>query len=139
MEMSKLNIKKEEVYEMYQKGISVSKLAEQINMSKSTVYRYINEVKEQIRYPQLKRELKEVLLCKDLRAYLEELSYSDICLLRRKFNITGTTKQEKIDSIYEYLKDYNLLGVYTENLSKNALREISTQYNHNQITEEVRV
>ena len=109
---------KELTYQMYQNGYNTSIIAQVINRSKSTVYKYIQEEYDSERYPILKAEIKQILLQGDFKQFIQNLSYKDVSLLRRKFRLWGTTKQEKIHAIQEYFKSYSLLGVYPENLSK---------------------
>ena len=113
---------KEITYQMYQKGIKVSFIAQRINKSKSTVYRYIQEEYDFKRYPIIKAEIKKILLQGDFKNFIQNLSYKDLSLLRRKFGLWGTTKQEKIHAIQEYFKSYSILGVYPEKLSKAIVK-----------------
>ncbi len=113
---------KELTYQMYQKGIKVSFIAQRISKSKSTVYKYIQEEYDSRRYPVIKAEIKQILLQGDFKHFIQNLSYKDVSLLRRKFRLWGTTKQEKLHAIQEYFKSYSLLGVYPENLSKAIVK-----------------
>lgn len=113
---------KEITYQMYQKGVKVLEITQKINKSKSTVYKYIQEEYDSRRYPILKTEIKQILLQGDFKQFIQNLSYKDLSLLRRKFGLWGTTKQEKLRSIQEYFRSYSLLGVYPENLSKAIVK-----------------
>ena len=113
---------KEITYLMYQKGIKVSFIAQRINKSKSTVYKYIQGEYDSKRYPIIKAEIKKILLQGDFKQFIQNLSYKDLSLLRRKFGLWGTSKQEKLHSIQEYFKSYSILGVYPENLSKAIVK-----------------
>jgi len=123
MVIKKMNISKEEIYEMYQKGMSVSDLSDNIGKSKSTIYRYINEAQDKIRYPQLRKEIRDVLLTGDFEEYIRNLEYSDVCILRRKFNLYGYDKKSKINSILKYFKSYSILGIYPENINRDIVKK----------------
>lgn len=113
---------KEITYLMYRKEHKVAFIAQQIKKSKSTVYKYIQEEYDSKRYPIIKVEIKQVLLEGDFKQFIQNLSYKDLSLLRRKFGLWGTSKQEKLRSIQEYFKSYSILGVYPENLSKAIVK-----------------
>jgi len=113
---------KEITYQLYQKGIKVLEIAQKIRRSKSTTYRYIQEEYDFRRYPDLKAEIKQILLQGDFKQFIQNLSYKDLSLLRRKFGLWGTSRQDKIHSIQEYFKSYSLLGVYPENLSRAIVK-----------------
>lgn len=118
-----MKIKKSEIYEMYSKGISVKILARKLNKSTSTIYKYIHEMQDQLRYPQLKQEIKQILLAGDFKNYILTLDYSAICILKRKFHLYGNTKNQKIESILAYFKTYSLLGIYPEHLNKAIVKK----------------
>ena len=118
-----MKINKYQIYEMYQKGISVSELAERIGKSKPTVYRYINEIRDEFRYPEIRDEIKRNLYYGDFERYIRSLNYSDISLIRRKFNLFGYDKESKINSILKYFKSYSILGVYPENISRDIVKK----------------
>lgn len=113
---------KELTYLMYQNGFKVSDIAKRIGKSKSTIYKYIQEEYDSKRYPIIKTEIKQTLLQGDFKRFVQNLSYKDLSLLRRKFGLWGTTKQEKLRSIQEYFKSYSILGVYPEKLSKAIVK-----------------
>ncbi|MFW9971903.1 MAG: DnaJ domain-containing protein [Candidatus Odinarchaeota archaeon] len=114
---------KEYLYDCYMLGDSVKEIAKIINRSTSTVYRYINEMHEKIRYPQMKNEIRSILLCGNFTKYVNELSYRDVCLLARRFQLYGTTRKDKINSILKYFKSYSILGIFPENLSKAIVKK----------------
>jgi hypothetical protein len=119
-----MNISKKQLYYMYQKGISVKELAKQISKSTSSVYKYISEVYTELRFPILKQEIKNALFYKDFPKFLEGLSYKDICLICRKFNLyKPNTKKGKLKSIERYFHSYSILGLYPENLSKEIVKK----------------
>ncbi|KKL89288.1 hypothetical protein LCGC14_1916190 [marine sediment metagenome] len=55
-------------------------------------------------------------------AYVNNLSYKDISLIRRKFRLYGSDKASKIKTIIEYFKDFSILGLYPENLTKDQIK-----------------
>ncbi len=113
---------KEYLYDSYMCGDSVKDIAESINKSKSTVYKYLEEMKNKIRYPILKAQIKSVLIQGDFKFFIENLNYSDICLIRRKFNLSGYDKETKIKAILEYFKNFSVLGLYPEELTKLKIK-----------------
>jgi predicted transcriptional regulator len=119
----KMKLTKKQIYEMYKKGISVKALAKRIGKSESSVYRYLNEMREKYRFPELKQEIKEVLLCGDFEKFIRNLDYSDICLLRRELNLYGYNKKEKVNSILKYFESYSILGIYPDNLTHSIIKK----------------
>lgn len=113
---------KEYLFECYQNGDSVKEIAKVINKSKTTVYRYIQVFQDKIRYPVLKAEIKIALFYGDFKSFVENLSYKDICLIRRKFGLYGSNKEAKIKAILEYFKVFSVLGLYPENLTKHEIK-----------------
>ncbi len=113
---------KEYLYECYMSGDSVKEIAKVIKKSTSTVYKYIQEEYDLYRYPEIRAEIKKVLLQGDFETYIRNLSFKDISLIRRKFSLWGTTKQEKIHAILKYFKSYSILGVHPEHLSRAIVK-----------------
>lgn len=103
--------------ERYAEGWKVEVIAKTISRSKSTVYRYIQEQHDKIRFPIIKDLIKRNLLCGDFNKFVKSLTYKDICLLRRKFKLYGHDKKSKIKAIIDYFKDYSLLGLYPQNIN----------------------
>ncbi len=113
---------KEYLYECYMSGDSVKEISKVINKSTSTVYRYIQTIHDKIRYPQMRSEIREVLLCEDFPKYVNDLSWRDMCLLTRKFGLFGYTREERTNSILKYFKSYSILGVFPENLNRSIVK-----------------
>ena len=65
-----MQIKNTELLEMYQKGFSVKELALKIGKSPSTVYKYLTKARKEVRYPTLRNEIKQALLCGDFKKYI---------------------------------------------------------------------
>lgn len=107
---------------LYHKGYTVYYIAEAVGKSKSTIYRYIQEEYEEVRYPILKDLIKRALLHGDFKIFIISLSYKDVCLIRRKFNLYGYDKESKIKAILDYFKDFSILGLYPENLNKDKIK-----------------
>ncbi len=120
--MSEKELSKKMAYEMFQRGYKTSEIAKAISKSKSTVYKYIQEEYDLHRYPEIRTEIKMVLFQGDFEKYIRNLSFRDISLIRRKFSLWGTTKQEKIHAILKYFKSYSILGVYPEHLSRAIIK-----------------
>jgi len=113
---------KEYIYECYEFGDSVKEISEVIGKSKSTVYRYLQEVMEKVRFPVLKEQIKTALKTEYFEFFIRNLSYSDICLIRRKFRLFGYNKESKIVNILNYFKDFSILGLYPEDLTKLKIK-----------------
>ncbi|KKL66082.1 hypothetical protein LCGC14_2148560 [marine sediment metagenome] len=113
---------KEYLYDCYKSGDSVKEIAKVINKSTSTVYRYIQEIHDKIRYPEMRNEIKVVLISKDFLKYVNELSFRDICLLCRNFGLFGYTRKERTNSILKYFFSYSILGVFPEHLSRAIVK-----------------
>jgi len=113
---------KEYLFECYQNGDSVKEIAKIINKSETTVYRYIQVFQDKIRYPILKAEIKIALHYGDFKSFIENLSYKDVCLIRRKFKLSGFDKASKIKAIIEFFKDFSVLGIFPEELSKHKIK-----------------
>ena len=114
---------KEYIFECYQNGDSVKEISKIIIKSKSTVYKYIQIFQDKIRYPILKSEIKIALYYGDFESFITNLSFKDISLIRRKFNLyCQTDKKSKIKSILNYFKDFSILGLYPEGLTKNDIK-----------------
>ena len=113
---------KEYIFECYENGDSVKEIAKVINKSTSTVYRYIQEIQDKIRYPILKAEMKIALNQGNFKYLIEILTYKDICLIRRNFKLSGYNKESKITAILEYFKDFSILGLYPEELTKLKIK-----------------
>ena len=113
---------KQMALELYHEGFTVYYVAEAIGKSKSTVYRYLQEEYDETRYPILRKEIKEVLLSEDFNTFVKALSYRDISLIRRKFRLYGYDKESKIKAILEYFKDFSVLGLYPEELTKHKIK-----------------
>ena len=113
---------KEYLFECYQNGDSVKEIAKVINKSINTVYRYIQVFQDKIRYPILKAEMRIALNYSDFESFVENLSYKDICLIRRKFKLYGSDKKSKIKAIINFFKDFSVLGLYPENLTKQKIK-----------------
>ena len=120
--MCEKEVAKKMAYEMFQRGYRASDIAMAISKSKSTVYKYIQEEYDLYRYPEIRAEIKTVLLQGDFETYIRNLSFRDISLIRRKFSLWGTSKQEKVYAILEYFKSYSILGVYPEHLSRAIVK-----------------
>ena len=115
--------KKQIAFNMHQNGKKVKEIATTLLKSISTIYKYINEVYEALRTPEINTELKQTLLSGDLDKYINALSYKDVCLLKRKFKLSGTNKTTKINSILTYFKTYSLLGIYPNSIQNTPLPE----------------
>ena len=113
---------KQKALNLYHQGYTVYYVAKAVEKSKSTVYRYLQEEYDEKRYPEIKAEIKQVLLCGVFKTFINNLSYKDISLIRRKFSLWGTTKQEKVHAILKYFKSYSILGVYPEHLSRAIIK-----------------
>lgn len=113
---------KEYLYECYMSKDSVKEIAKVINKSTSTVYKYIQTIHDKIRYPIMKKEIRDVLICGNFPKYINELSFRDISLLTRKFGLFGYTRIEKTNSILKYFKSYSILGVFPEHLSRAIVK-----------------
>ena len=109
---------KQYLYECYQSGDSVKEIAEVIGKAKSTVYKYIQDMHDKIRFPILKAEIRIALSQGKFESFIENLSYKDICLIRRKIVFSGYDKESKIKAILEYFKNFSVLGLYPEELTK---------------------
>ncbi len=120
--MSEKEAAKQMAYEMFQRGYKTTDIAKAIKKSKSTVYKYIQEEYDLHRYPEIRAEIKNVLLQGDFEKYIRNLSFKDISLIRRRFSLWGTSKKEKIHAILEYFKSYSILGVYPEHLSRAIVK-----------------
>lgn len=118
-----LDYLKERVYQEYSRGYSVAVLSEfVVPKSKSTLYKYIQEIRDKIMYPILKNELKEVLLSGNLKVFLEGLSYQDLCLLGRKFRTYGWNKKDHVSRLMVYFENYSILGLFPENLDRDSIK-----------------
>jgi len=113
---------KQYLFECYQNGDSVKEIAEVINKSTSTVYKYIQVEQDKIRYPILKAEMKIALNQGNFKFLIEILSYKDICLIRRNFKLSGYSKESKIQAILDYFKDYQILGLFPDELTKLKIK-----------------
>jgi len=109
--------------EMYNEGWKVEIIATTISRSKSTVYRYIQEQQDEIRFPILKDLIKKNLLCGDFKGFIESLSYNDICFLRRKYKLYGYDKKSKIKAILDYFKHFSILGIYPDERTKEMIKK----------------
>lgn len=103
-------------------GDSVKEISKKLSLSTSTIYRYLSEHYDETRFPDLKREIKQELLGGDFRKYIHELSYKDICLIRRKITFGGWDRETKIKAILDHFKHYSILGLYPENINKNDIK-----------------
>ena len=112
---------KEYIFECYEFGDPVKEISKVIGKSKSTVYRYIQEVRDNVRYPILKNEVK-IALQGDFNGFIENLSYQDICLIRREFGLSGYDKETKIKAIIKYFKDFSILRIFPEDLTKLKIK-----------------
>lgn len=113
---------KEYLFEYYLNGDSVKEIAKVVNKSVSTVYRYIQVFQDKIRYPILKSEIKIALHYGDFKSFVENLSYKDISLIRRRFGLYGSNKESKVKAILEHFKIFSVLGLYPENLTKHDIK-----------------
>ncbi len=121
-----VDLTKKCAWDMYSKyGRSISYIAVFLNKAKSTIYGYIRDMRDEVRFPVLKAEIKEQLLCGKLEAYLNELSYQDVCCLIRKLNLWlgSFDRKSKINNILRYFKDYSILGLYPENLTRDEIKK----------------
>lgn len=109
--------------EMYDEGWKVKVIAKTIKRSKSTVYRYTQEQHDEVRYPILKDLIKKNLLCGDFKGFIGSLSYQDICLLRRKYNLYGYDKKSKIKAILDHFKHFSILGIYPDEATKELIKK----------------
>ena len=107
---------------LHSEGYTIYYIADAIGKSKATVYRYLQEDYDETRYPILKEEIKLALIQGDFKFFIENLSYKDICLIRRKFNLSGYDKETKIKAILEYFKNFSVLGLYPEELTKLKIK-----------------
>lgn len=108
--------------EMKNKGFKVPDICDAIGKSVSTVYLYLREDYHEKRLPALKQEIKHALLCGDFREYIKSLPYKDLCLIRNEFTHAGYNKLSTIMGIWDYFKDYSLLGLYPENISREEIK-----------------
>jgi predicted DNA-binding protein YlxM (UPF0122 family) len=117
-ELIKMNKKllKKEILMFYREGKSVNQISDFFSISKSTVYRYINNYYDDIVFSILEKKIKLILISGNLKSFISKLNYSDICLLVRKLELTGYNKKTKLNSIYHHFKRYSLLGFYKYNL-----------------------
>jgi len=113
---------KEYIFECYENGDSVKEIAKIINKSKTTVYGYIQVIQDKIRYPILKAEIKIALNYGDFKSFVENLVYKDICIIRRKFRLYGVDKKSKIQAILDFFKDFSILGLFPEELTKLKIK-----------------
>ena len=119
--MNKTQAKKM-VLNLSSEGYTIYYIADAIGKSKTTVYRYLQENYDENRYPILKAEIKTVLIQGDFKSFIQNLSYKDICLIRRKFILSGYDKESKIKAILKYFKDFSILGLYPEELTKLKIK-----------------
>lgn len=117
LEQKKLN-----AYLQYTHKVKVSKIAKCFNRSERTIYNWISDMKVIYRYEEIKKEIKQVLLCGDFKKYINSLTYSDLCLIRRKFRLYGYNKANTIDSILKYFKSYSILGLYPDSLNYRIIK-----------------
>ena len=66
---------KEYLYDSYMCGDSVKSIAKIIGKSTSTVYRIINTFYSIKRFPELEKEIKQILFSVDFKTYIESLNY----------------------------------------------------------------
>ena len=114
---------KNKALNLYHQGYTVYYVANAVGKSNTTIYRYLQEEYDEIRYPVLKNQIKEALLQGDFQIFVESLSYKDICLLRRKFRLYGYDKNSKTKAIIKYFKDYSILGLYPENVNRDSIKK----------------
>ncbi len=105
--------------EMYSNGWKVSVISKVVQKSESTIYNYLQEEYDTIRFP----VLKQALLQEDFQAFVMNLSYKDICLIRRKYYLYGWDKNSKIKAILEYFKHYSILGLFPDNLNQETIKK----------------
>lgn len=109
--------------DMYLEGWKVEVIARTIQRSKSTVYRYIQEEYDEVRFPILKDLIKHNLICGDFKRFIESLEYKDISLLRRKYHLYGYDKKSKIKAILDYFKHYSILGIYPDEATRETIKK----------------
>jgi len=113
---------KQYLFECYKSGDSVKSIAKTIGKSISTVYKYIQVEMDKIRYPILKAEMKIALNQGNLKYLIEILNYKDICIIKRNFKLSGTNKESKIQAILDYFKDFSILKIFPEELTKLKIK-----------------
>ncbi len=109
--------------EMYSNGWKVSVISKVVQKAESTIYSYLQEEYDNIRFPVLKQEIKKALLQEDFRAFVMNLPYKDICLIRRNYHLYGWDKDSKIEAILGYFKHYSVLGLYPDNLNQETIKK----------------
>ena len=75
--MNKIEAKKMTL-NLHSEGYTVYYITEAVGKSKTTIYRYLQEDYEENRFPELEKQIKNVLLCGVFKAFVENLSYKDI-------------------------------------------------------------
>lgn len=114
---------KERVYCEYSNGVKVSTLIKIVNKSKSTIYRYIQEIRDIIMYPKIVSEIKIAMYDNSLEDYFMHLNYSDLCLIARKIGVWGNTRKDRINRLNEYFRLYSILNIFPENtLTKDDIK-----------------
>lgn len=113
---------KECAYQLYQNGKSVKYIAAFMMKSKSTIYRWISEIKDVKEFPIIKKQIKKVLLQGNFKSFVTALSYSDLCMIRRNIGLYGSNKKSIQNSILEYFRSYSILGLYPEGLNRSIVK-----------------
>jgi hypothetical protein len=107
---------KKEALTLTRKLLNIGKKPKEIayitGKSLSTIYRYKAELTSKNCVPELLKKIKKILLCGDLKKYIESLTFSELSTLRKKFKLSGRTKLQKQQSIIHYFTQYNILGIY---------------------------
>ncbi len=118
---------KKKTLEFRNEGFSVSYIAEAVGKSERTVYLYLAEDYNEKRFPELEKEIKHVLLCGNFKSFVNNLSYKDLTLINKKFELYGYNKETKIRNILNYFKHFSILGLYPEKLTRLDIKKAFRQ------------
>lgn len=114
-------------------GFSVKEITEFLKISKSTYYRYKQEIKKDMIEVILNKIKSEFNKHFDSFKAISILSYSELSIIRSKYSLYGNNKIEKFNSVKKFLEPYLFFDfeprkLYSKNDVKKQYFRLSKKY-----------
>lgn len=114
---------KENAIELRSKGFSIYYICKETGKSQASIYRYLQEDYDEKCFPILKESLKDAISKNGLQAFLDSLSYQELCCFSRQFHQWGQDKRGRKVALMRYFKHFNNLGFFPESsFSKDDIK-----------------
>lgn len=117
MNKNLINVKK-----LMELAFSVKEISHILNISQSYVYKLQTIIYDDLVKDDLRNDFKNAISNNELVSFLESLSFKKLCCLSRMYYTYGKSRIEKINHCLERFSMWNKLGLYPENISKDAIK-----------------